>query len=110
MREPDKLDAAGRELWNHISKDFDLSPHEAALLEEACRTRDRIAQMRSQVSTDGVMLPSSQGLRLHPAISEERSQRLALARLLATLAVPGLDDDLPSARRVRGVYTTGTIR
>lgn len=105
MDYPTDLAQAGRELWDHISGDYELSPHEAALLEEACRTRDRIAQMRAQVAADGVMLTSSQGLRLHPAVAEERSQRLTLARLIATLGVPPLeDDDLPPARGARGVY------
>ena len=47
--------------------------------------------------------------RVHdPAVAELRQQRLALARLLATLGVPGLDEDeLPAARGVRGVYRGG---
>lgn len=105
MTTPKGLGPAGRALWRHISGDFDMAPHEQALLEEAARTRDRIAEMRAQVAQDGTMLTSSQGMRLHPAIGEERSQRLALARLLATLGVPGLDDDMPPARGARGVYT-----
>ena len=45
------------------------------------------------------------GSRLHPDIAEIRQQQLALARLLATLGVPGLaEDDLPTTRGVRGVY------
>lgn len=51
------------------------------------------------------MIASSQGSRLHPGIAEIRQQQLALARLLATLNVPGLEDDaLPASRGVRGVY------
>ena len=45
------------------------------------------------------------GSRLHPGIAEIRQQQLALARLLATLGVPGLaEDDPPTTRGVRGVY------
>jgi phage terminase small subunit len=82
-----------------------MAAAEAAQLEEACRTRDRIKELDSAVTKDGLMIPSSQGVRLHPAVSEARAQRLALARILATLGVPGLDEDLPAARSVRGVYT-----
>lgn len=85
-------------------EEFDLVDHEQALLEEACRVRDRIVQLDAAVKKDGLMLPSSQGVRLHPAVGECRQQRLTLARLLATLQIPGLDDNLPSARGVRGVY------
>lgn len=106
MNTPRGLGPSGRKLWNFVTAENEMLPHEAALLEEACRTRDRITEMREQVAQDGTMLASSQGMRLHPAIAEERQQRLALARLLATLGVPGLeDDDLPASRGVRGVYT-----
>ena len=70
--------------------------------------RDTIAQLRARVKKDGLMLASSQGTRLHPAIAETRQQQLTLARLLATLQVPGLDeDDLPPSSGVRGVYKSG---
>lgn len=112
VRTPSGLKSPGKKLWLAVTGEFELSEHELAQLEEACRVRDRIAGLRAQVDADGIMLPSSQGSRLHPAIAETRQQQLALARLLATLAVPGLDDDsLPPARGVRGVYTTrGTPR
>ena len=73
--------------------------------------RDRVAQLRALVDADGPMLDSSQGTRLHPAIGEIRAQQLTLARLLATLGVPGLtDDDLPASRGVRGVYSRADRR
>lgn len=102
---PAGLSGPGRELWKSIAAEFEMATHEAAQLEEACRCRDRIAQLREQVDLDGLMLSSSQGSRLHPAVAETRQQQLALARLLATLGVPGLaEDDLPTSRGVRGVY------
>jgi len=105
-RRPGGFNAPGRRLWDAVTGDFDLSEHELAQLEEACRVRDRIAQLRVQVDADGLMIDSSQGMRLHPAVAEERQQRLALARLLATLRVPGLEEDaLPVSRGVRGVYS-----
>lgn len=104
MATPRGLNAAGRKLWEVTTAEFDLADHELALLEEACRIRDRIVQLDAAVGTDGLMIDSSQGARLHPAVAESRQQRLALARLLATLQIPGLEDDLPAARGVRGVY------
>lgn len=105
-RAPKALDAAGQKLWKAVTGDFELAEHELAQLEEACRIRDTIVTLRKQVATDGTMLASSQGSRLHPGIVEIRQQQLALARLLATLRVPGLEeDDLPGSRGVRGVYT-----
>ena len=105
---PAGLGAAGRKLWRSITDDFEGAEHETAILEEACRTRVLVATLRDQIETDGLMLPSSQGMRLHPAVAEVRQQRLTLARLLATLDVPSLDEDqLPAARGVRGVYQRG---
>lgn len=103
---PDGLGAAGLTLWEASTASFAFEEHEKAVLEEACRIRDRIGQIRDQVDADGVMIKSSQGMRLHPGIAEERQQKLALARLLITLGLPG-DDDLPNARPVRGVYKRG---
>ncbi len=88
---PRGLNASGRHLWDACVTDFEWSQHELAILEEACRTRDRIVQLDAAVASDGVMIPSSQGDRVHPAIAEARGQRLALARLLATLAIPPLE-------------------
>ncbi|WP_223883919.1 terminase [Pseudarthrobacter sp. BIM B-2242] len=98
---PTGLRAAGKKLWQSSTAEFELAQHELALLEEACRTRDYIRDLDKAVRDDGVMIPSSQGSRLHPAIAESRQQRLALARMLVTLQIPGLDDDLPPAGRVR---------
>ncbi|WP_341957489.1 terminase [Microbacterium sp. LWH13-1.2] len=104
-RMPSGLGKPGQKLWKSIDQQFDLAEHERTQLEQACRVRDTIELLREQVIKDGVMIRSSQGDRLHPAIVEVRQQQLALARLLATLKVPGLEeDDLPSSRPARGVY------
>lgn len=107
MAAPRGLQAAGKRLWEVSTTEFEWAEHELALLEEACRVRDRIVELDAAVKDDGLMIPSSQGSRVHPAVSECRQQRLAMARLLATLQIPGLDDDLPAARPVRGVYGGG---
>ncbi len=105
QKAPERLGKDGRKLWDSVVGEFDLAEHERAQLEEACRIRDTLVKIRAQVDEDGVMLDSSQGRRLHPGIAEIRQQQLALARLLATLGVPALEeDDLPPSRGVRGVY------
>jgi arginine/lysine/ornithine decarboxylase len=105
LRTPRGLEGPGKKLWKSVLDDFELAEHEMAQLEQACRVRDTIDALRARVEVDGVMISSSQGDRLHPAIVEIRQQQLALARLLATLKVPGLEEDgSPSARGVRGVY------
>jgi hypothetical protein len=107
VKTPRNLNGAGRRLWDAATDEFDWADHELAVLEEACRTRDRIVQLDKAVSDEGLMLPSSQGSRVHPAVAEARQQRLALARLLVSLGIPALEDDLPASRRVHGVHTKG---
>jgi hypothetical protein len=101
LRVPAGLKAAGKKLWASSTEEFELAQHELALLEEACRIRDYIRDLDKAVKDDGLMISSSQGSRLHPAIAESRQQRMALARMLVTLQIPALDDDLPSAGKVR---------
>lgn len=104
-RIPVGLRAPGKKLWESSTAEFELAQHELAPLEEACRTRDYIRDLDKAVRADGIMIPSSQGSRLHPAISEARQQRLALARMLVTLQIPALDEDsLPAAGRVRAPH------
>ncbi|MFE1663422.1 hypothetical protein [Microbacterium sp. P02] len=106
-RTPVGLGAHGRRLWCSVVDENELAEAEAVQLEEACRVRDTVVSLRAQVTKDGVMIPSSQGARLHPAIAEIRAQQLALARLLATLGIPALtedEDETPASRGVRGVY------
>lgn len=105
---PRGLSSAGRKLWDAGVAEFEWAQHELAMLEEAARTRDRIVELDKLVSNEGLMLTSSQGSRVHPAVGEARQQRLVMARLLATLGIPPLTgDDLPKARGVRGVYGGG---
>jgi len=105
VQTPRNLAAAGRKLWDAATDEFDWADHELAVLEEACRTRDRIVQLDRAVSEEGLMLPSSQGSRVHPAVSEARQQRLTLARLLVSLGNPALTDEGASnSRGARGFY------
>lgn len=108
MRKPAGLKAPGAKLWESTLEQYELSDAELAILEEACRCRDRIKQLDRVLDEQGVMAESSQGIRVHPALTEVRQQRLLLARLMATLSIPPLDDDaLPAARKSRGVYRRG---
>lgn len=107
---PAGLGVAGQRLWQSVLGQFDMAEHEAAQLEEACRVRDTIVLLRERLEVDGLMIESSQGLRLHPAVAEVRQQQLALARLLATLDVPApVEDALPASRGVRGVYALRSV-
>ncbi|BBY84171.1 hypothetical protein H7I53_18375 [Mycolicibacterium pulveris] len=85
---PRGLATAGRRLWDAVTADFDLDPPELALLEEACRARDLIAELRRKVAETGAIIDSNQGPRVHPAAVEARQQSLVLAKLVASLGLP----------------------
>lgn len=58
-------------------------------MEAAARQADDVAHLEALVATDGMMVAGSVGQRrLHPAVTEARNGRIALAKLLATLRLP----------------------
>ncbi len=105
---PRGLGPAGRALWRSVAGPFELEAHERTVLREACRTADACAALQRVADEEGPTLDSPQGVRVHPALVELRQQRLALARLLASLRIP-TDSEGRVQRRtgVRGVYSFG---
>lgn len=97
-------------LWSSVMDAYDLEEHERALLVEACRTVELLTKLDDEVRRDGPVIDSSQGLRAHPAATEARQQRIALARLLAALRLPAGDegDQQAGARPQRRVGVRGT--
>lgn len=109
---PQGTRAAGKRLWESVVDEFELDEHELALLREAVRTVDLLAELDAAVKADGALLDSPQGLRTHPAAGEARQQRIALARLLAALRLPAGDEDdrQAGARPQRRVGVRGTYK
>jgi hypothetical protein len=102
--------AAGRGVWSAVLEDWELEPHELALLTEITRTVDMLDQLAGIVATDGPIIESNTGPRAHPALVEARQLRITLARLYAALRLPdgeqGHEGQGRRQRRVgaRGVY------
>lgn len=103
---PDVLRDSGARLWRSITDDYELTEHELALLLQACRTADLLDDLHAAVERDGPVIDSPQGTKAHPAAVEARQQRIALARLLSALRIPGDEDDERPQHRfgARGVY------
>ena len=101
---PRGLKPSGRELWDSVCTDFELEPYEASLLLQACQTADIIADLHAVIGTLGVDCASKE-------LAEIRQQRLAFARLIVALRLPGgLDEGQvrrPQRRAIRGVYRGG---
>lgn len=91
---PPGLKAAGKRLWSSVTDTHDLDEHEAALLLEACRTKDLLNELDATVRRDGVMLDG----RVHPAVVEARQQKTSLNQLIASLRLPSDDGARPQRR------------
>jgi len=76
---------------------------EVELLVEACRMLDQAEALQEILDCDGLQVLGSAGQpRVHPAVAELRSSRLALGRLLAQLALPDPEEEtLPSPLQAR---------
>jgi hypothetical protein len=107
VRAPASLGPAGRAFWRQVHRRYvGLEPGETALLTQACRTLDTIADLERAAADDGTMITGSAGQSvLHPAVAETRLHRLALARLLDQLGQPTEDSQAaptsPVVRRAR---------
>lgn len=88
-----------------------------ALLREITRTADLLDKLHAITSREGVMVSGPHGSKPHPAVTEARQARIALARLTAALRLPAGDEGNPAAHRrpqrrvgMRGVYGAVPLR
>jgi hypothetical protein len=89
---PGGLGAAGEALLRSVIGAFQLDQHEVMVLEAACREADVAAAADLAVVQAGPYLTDPRGnVRAHPGIATARSSRLATARLLRALSLPGKD-------------------
>lgn len=86
---PPRTRAGGKRLWRAVVHDYELDQHELCLLREAVRTVDQLDQLAAVLAADGPMVTTPTGPRVHPALVESRQLKIALARLLAALRLPG---------------------
>ncbi len=103
-RAPKELHETGKKLWNRVLRDFGLADHEELVLLQACRVSDNLDRLQCEMATGSLVIESSQGSRIHPALVEARQQSLALAKIMASLRIPfGEEDKQPQNRSgVRG--------
>ena len=81
---------AGSNLYDAVlgglPEDWELRPHEDALLVAAAHTADEIERLESALAEVDPVVTGSKGQeRAHPLIAEVRAHRLALRALLGSL-------------------------
>lgn len=122
---PRGLGARGRKLWKDITDSNELDPSQVVILEEACRTADRLDGLDDVIQGKGVLelmhfrVPDRLGddgvltvhLTVDGALSEARQQANILKQLLVSLRLPDeATGKKPQARGARGSYTPKTGR
>lgn len=111
---PPGLQAPGRRLWRAVLTDFELDEHERLLLLEAARTVDVLERLNDEVlAAESLTVTNRRGEPVaHPAAVEARQQRLALARLLASLRMPSGEEETRPQRRggARGTYRMRAVQ
>lgn len=86
---PAGLKGRGGRLWRELHESLEFDRHEAELVLEACRTVNRIDELQAKIDEYGTMTTGSAGQQVvNPAISEQRQQQAALARLFTLLNLP----------------------
>jgi hypothetical protein len=106
---PPGLAASGSALWRDTLAEFELSGPELALLGEACRVADRLAEIAAELGSAELTVAGSTGQpRPHPLLAEARSQARLLDQLVRALALPGPGEQVgqrrsPSAREAANV-------
>lgn len=98
---PKGLKAGGTKLWQEISEGHALDAGQEAMLEQACRQRDRTDMLHETII--GSEAVEAGDLR------QERDAALAMTRLLAAMRLPDDAGKRPQARQIRGVQEPSRI-
>jgi hypothetical protein len=96
-RPPAGLASGGRALWRDVLDSQELDALRLAVLEQACRQRDRCDTLAAAASNGD---PG--------ALRHERDSAMAMTRLLSALRLPDATGRKPQARQVRGVQAPST--
>lgn len=97
------LGTAGKELWESVTKEYELRTDELILLMEACRLKDELERLERAIRDTELLTTGAQGQeRVHPVFAEARAHRLALRQLLQFLGLGGENANSAEARSAHG--------
>lgn len=89
---PKGLNPGGRRFWKAVAVAYTLRPDELILLENACRTIDRVAELDAAMVGQPLVTRGSMGQnRENPLLAESRLQRTLLRQTLAQLKLPDIN-------------------
>jgi len=93
---PIGLKTAGRRLWSEVVGPYILTPAELGVLVQACRTTDELDRLEKEVHGLPTLttIGSTGQMRGHPLLSEIRSHRALLEKLMSGLNLPDEDQSV----------------
>lgn len=110
-RAPAKLGAKAAKFWRDTTKNYELSAHEALILEGACRELDIIDRLDAELEGANLIVTGSQGQEIaNPLLGEVRMHRAAFATFIRQLDLPEVEDDKPMSPRSRQAQAAANAR
>jgi hypothetical protein len=83
-----KLGVHGSALWNVIMAEYHLDDAGGLeILQQACECADRIGRLAERIEADGEIIETKSGMRAHPLLKDEVSNRAFLVRTLERLGL-----------------------
>lgn len=95
---PTGLKAGGKKLWESITSGWDIAPEQHQLLENVCRSQDRIDKLSHILDDQEPVVPNRFGVLIaHPAAQLLRSEVANFSQLyrLLQLEAPSGNDSRP---------------
>jgi hypothetical protein len=95
---PKTLKASGKRLWNNVVDGWEIAPEQAVLLENACRSQDRIDRLSRIIDKEGPVTKNRFGVLVpHPAAVLLRGEVANFSQLyrLLQLQAPSGEDNGP---------------
>jgi hypothetical protein len=99
-RAPAGLGKSAGKFWADTTKVYDLSAHEALILESACRELDIIDRLEEALNGADLVVRGSMGQDVaHPLLAEVRQHRSSFTALVKALKLPDAEDEAPMSPR-----------
>lgn len=97
---PAGLGAKAAKFWTDTTSVYELSAHEALMLEGACRELDLIERLEQGLEGQDLVAVGSMGQPVaHPLLAEVRQHRAAFNSIVKQLRLPEVEDEKPMSPR-----------
>jgi P27 family predicted phage terminase small subunit len=100
---PKYLGPSGKAFWKKIVADYEIENHHAELLGRACKTIDRLEEIRKVLDAEGCFVVDRFGQkREHPGVHAETQYKILLSRLLREIGLDLGEAEAPRMNRLGG--------